>query len=155
MKLPNGLVRGSDGLIYVASTITGIIDVFSISEKRLLEKITSIHVGLPIDNLSIDRDGDIYAAAFPQLYKLSHSSKDLSINPPSTVFRIRKAEKGYQGDTRKGSMERYEDGYIVEKVMEDDGSLLPGSTIVVHDAQTGRLFLAGVMSPFVMICQKG
>jgi arylesterase/paraoxonase len=155
MKLPNGLVRGRDGLIYVPSTLTGIIDVFSITEKRLLEKITSIHVGLPIDNLSIDKNGDIYAAAFPQVYKWTHSSKDPSINPPSAVFRVRKAGKGYQGDSRKGSMERYEGDYIIEKVVEDDGSLLPGSTTVVHDAQTGRLFLAGVMSPFIVICQKG
>jgi hypothetical protein len=44
--------------------------------------------------------------------------------------------------------------YLVEKVLEDDGSVLPGSTTAVHDAETGRIFLSGIMSPYIAICES-
>lgn len=42
----------------------------------------------------------------------------------------------------------------VKKVLEDwEGEVLPGATAVVHDAKTGRVFLSGVVSPFVTVCE--
>jgi hypothetical protein len=37
--------------------------------------------------------------------------------------------------------------------MEDDGSVLPGATVAAHDAETGRVFLGGSMSPYITICE--
>jgi arylesterase / paraoxonase len=152
MKLPNGITRARDGLIYAVNTIPSVIQVFSLTEERQLQQEDEIHVELPMDNLSIDQNGDIYAAAFPQVHKWGTSSKDPSVGVPTAVFRIRRAGKGYRGTSRKG-MEIYQGEYEVEKIIEDDGSLLPGSTSAVHDPMTGRIFLAGVMSPFVAVCE--
>lgn len=153
-KFPNGLVRGRDGLIYVPSTIDGSIGVFTLTADHLLEKISTIETGLPLDNLSVDKNGDIFAAAIPQLYQWNKGSiSPFNVQVPSTVLRIHKGGKGYQGEGRKGHHSSHEEGFLVEKVLEDDGKVLPGSTVVVHDVETGRYFLGGAVSPFITICE--
>lgn len=152
--MPNGLTMGKDGLIYVPSTTGGYIDVFSIdtlsssqghtlkalnTEPHHLHHLTRLST-LPIDNLRPDADGDIYAAAFPACHKWIESEMDpFGVHPPSAVLRIRAGEG--------------EGGYVVETVLEDNGSVLPGSTVAVHDAQTGRIFLGGAMAPWISICE--
>jgi len=153
-KFPNGLVKGRDGLIYVPNSLLPVIEVFSLSEDHLLHKVNSIKVPYPIDNMSVNENGDIYAAGLPQIYKLGESTKKpFEVNPPTGVFRIRRAGKGYEGIGRKGNLETHDAEYVVETVLEDNGSILPGSTVAVHDAQTGRFFLGGVHSPFIAMCE--
>lgn len=135
------------------STVDGTIHVFSLSQNQLLEQITEIKVPYPVDNLSVDKNGDILAAAFPQVYQWSKSSRDPFSNiVPSSVFRIQKSGKVYKG-TERMAYSKLDAEYAVEKVLEDDGSVLPGTTIAIHDAETRRYFLAGVMSPFITICE--
>jgi arylesterase / paraoxonase len=151
LKLPNGLVLGRDGLIYVPSTMDGTINVFSLSEDHTFVKVNEVKVPLPIDNLSVDKKGDIYAAAIPKIYIWSESAKaPFDVHPPSTVFRIRKSGKENEGEA-KSTESKAE--YVVEKVIEDDGTVLPGATTAVHDAETGRIILSGVMSPYITICE--
>jgi arylesterase / paraoxonase len=150
--MPNGLIRGLDGLIYVPSSVDGRIRVFQTGDNLTLLKVNEIKVPLPIDNLSVDKNGDIYAAGIPKIYLLSESSKDpFNVDSPTTVFRIRKSVQGEEKEKSPNWETNTE--YIVEKVVEDDGSVLPGSTTVVHDAETGRIFLSGVMSPYIAICE--
>jgi hypothetical protein len=125
------------------------------SESHLLQKVNEIKVPLPLDNLSVDKKGDIYAAAFPKIYKWAESSKaPFEVHPPSAVYRIWRPGKGYERTERNHQLEIYHGDYVVEKVIEDDGSVLPGTTIAVHDAETGRMFFGGAMSPYITICQS-
>lgn len=155
LNFPNGLTRGRDGLIYVPNTITPSIDVFSLTEDHLLEKVHTMKVALPIDNLAVDGNGDIYAASFPKSYIWVEATKNpFNVHPPSAVVKISRAGKGYQGTSRKAHVEKWNDGdFEVQKVIEDDGSVLPGSTVAVHDSETGRIFLGGALSPFITICE--
>ncbi|TVY89001.1 Serum paraoxonase/arylesterase, partial [Lachnellula willkommii] len=154
-NFPNGLVRGRDGLIYVPNSGKTELAVFSLTEDHLLEKVHVIKDLLPIDNLSVDGKGDIYAASFPRTYLFARATKDpFNIDPPSGVVKISRAGKGSQETSRSADAGNWDDGeYIVEKLMEDDGSVLPGSTVAIHDSQTGRVFLGGVFSPFITICE--
>jgi arylesterase/paraoxonase len=99
---------------------------------------------MPLDNLSVDANGDIYAAAFPDIVALVKALSDASVpNAPATVFRVRVVRD------KDG-----EPGYEVEKVLEDiEASVLPMTTTAVHDVKTGRLFLGGVSSPFIAVCE--
>ena len=152
--MPNGLIRGRDGLIYVPSTLDGKIDIFSLKDDHMLEKVKSIQVPLPIDNLSFDKNGDIYAACIPQVYKWAESStRPFDIHPPSTVYRVRREANSNDGIEKIGNSEAHEGDYSIDLIMEDDGSVLPGSTIAVHDAETGRYFLGGAMSAYITICE--
>jgi arylesterase/paraoxonase len=94
-----------------------------------LKLLDSIKIPYPIDNLSEDSNGDIFVASFPQLYQFLKSTVNpFDVLPSTAAWRIRKNEKGT---------------HQVDKVLEDNGSVLPSATIVVHDPQTGRMFLGG------------
>jgi arylesterase/paraoxonase len=124
---PNGIVLGDNGLVYVASSITGEIFVMEHTVNNTLIKVMTIPTGYPLDNLSKDANGEIYAAAFPKILQFVKSSKDpFGVFPASTVLKITSL-----GDT-----------YKPEKVLEGSGTV-PGTTVAVHDVQTGRFFLGG------------
>ncbi|KAK1725678.1 uncharacterized protein BDZ83DRAFT_618882 [Colletotrichum acutatum] len=142
-RMPNGLVRGLDGLIYVPSSMAGGVQVFealSGNNGNGLKKVADIPVPYAIDNLSVDGKGDVYAAIFPRGIEILQAAKDpLNARPKSAAVRIRKEGEGV---------------YVWEKIIEDGlGEVLPGSTTVVHDAKTGRLFFGGVTSPFIAVCE--
>lgn len=129
---PNGMAR-HEGLVYVPNMIGANVQVFNITGDGGLEEVEDIHVGYAIDNLSVDANGDLYAAAFPVMAEMTSAFNDpLNARPSATVLRIRKGEDG-----------RHE----WKKVLEDgEGGLFAGATTVVHDAKTGRLFLSGKSS---------
>ncbi|PBP16484.1 putative serum paraoxonase/arylesterase [Diplocarpon rosae] len=151
---PNGLARGRDGLIYIPSTISGSISVFSLTAELLLQHEATIETGIPIDNLSVDAEGDIIAAALPAAHKWLESAKaPFDIRVPSTVLRIKKLGGGKgEGKRKDTGQSGPEVEYTVEKVVEDDGRVLPGSTVAVHDVETGRYFMGGAMAPFIAMC---
>ena len=137
LKFPNGLARTSDNLIYVPSAIDGKIRVFTLlASTKTLHLIDTINVGMPLDNISPDANGDIYAAGFPNLYQSGKGFDDpYNEISPVTIWRISKRSGGGSGD---------EGAYRVEKVIEDrEARVLSGSTTVRHDVQTGRLFVSG------------
>lgn len=138
LKFPNGLTRGLDGLIYVPSTVDGQVRVFSINDDKTLKQIDTIHVGMPLDNVSPDAKGDLYVPGFPSLIQnLKGMAKPYDELAPASVFRIRKTVDAGPGGVRSVD-------YRVEKVLEDrDSTVLGGSTTVRHDAKTGRLFIGG------------
>ncbi|MCJ1391928.1 hypothetical protein MMC18_004795 [Xylographa bjoerkii] len=137
-RYPNGLVRGHDGLIYVPDSMTGKIHVFVLTRDKIFEEVDTIQLPYGIDNLSVDEDGDIFAATFPVSWKFLQSLKDpYGINPPMTIFRVRKREGGYE----------------VEKVLEDDGSVLPAATTAVHDVKGEMMWMGGSFAPYVSVCQ--
>ncbi|KAK8876954.1 Serum paraoxonase arylesterase [Apiospora arundinis] len=158
LSWPNGLVHDSRaGLLYVPSSMLGIIDIYnatggdgSSSSSLVPRKIDTVDVGYSIDNLMVDRDGDVWAAVFPVAKDIRAAFEDSDFGakkgPSTAAMRIRKTKGAGDGDF---------DGYVVEKVLEDGfGDLLPVSTSVVHDAKTGRLFFSSVISPFIAVCDK-
>ena len=97
---------------------------------------------MPIDNLSKDKKGDIYGAGFPNAMAfVKTAGNPWKYSSPTTVWRLRKGvdEKGAAGEDVRG-----QEGYVMEKVVEDKtGKLLGGATVAVHDAKTGRIFTGG------------
>ncbi|KAH6990098.1 hypothetical protein EDB80DRAFT_729476 [Ilyonectria destructans] len=139
LQFPNGLSMGQDGLLYVPNSLPGTVGVYRILPDNGLEKVDEVFLGFSIDNLSVDKHGDIFAAAFPVGIEIFKAYKDpYNARPPSAALRMRK-EKG---------------GYVVEKVIEDAfGDALPVATTVVHDVKTGRLFFTSVIAPFITVCE--
>jgi hypothetical protein len=97
---------------------------------------------MPIDNLNIDSAGSIWAPGVPKatpMFRAVGTGEKMDI--PSTIFRIR--------NLGNNMAPRFD----VEKVLEDGaGIVLPGSTAVVHDVRTGKLFMGGVASAFIAVC---
>jgi dipeptidyl aminopeptidase/acylaminoacyl peptidase len=139
-RFPNGLALGKDGLLYVPSTISGNLQVYSIEPNKDIKKIHKIKVPYPLDNVSPDANGDLFIAALPDLAaSLPGFDDPLNAKAPAGVIRVHKDGEGQ---------------YTVEKVLEDaEGEVLPMTTTVVHDVKTGRLFLSSVISPYITVCE--
>lgn len=99
---------------------------------------------MPVDNLSIDEEGTIFVPGFPDIGAVFKSLANPGASGiPSTIFAITRVAAG--------SQPRYQ----VTKILEDkEGRTLPSTTTVIHDIHTGRLFLGGVASPFMTVCQR-
>ena len=129
-KFPNGLMRGTDGLIYVPSAAVGSIIVYAPQSDASLKQVAKIDIPYPIDNLSQDQNGDIYAPVFPEIPRtMAAFDNPLGPGSPAAAMRVRKVENDYK----------------VVKVIEDkDAEVLPTTTTVIHDARTGRLFFSSL-----------
>ncbi|KAF2450346.1 hypothetical protein P171DRAFT_439012 [Karstenula rhodostoma CBS 690.94] len=142
-RMPNGLARGADGLIYVPSTITGTIFVYSLTPSvepasipPTFTLVDTIHVGMPLDNLALDASGDLWIPGFPFGAQTIKWVEDPVKNKfAATVWKIKKVDGVYG----------------LEKVLEDrEAGILNGITTVRHDVKTGRLFLAAVFNELVV-----
>ncbi|KAF7525450.1 hypothetical protein G7054_g11091 [Neopestalotiopsis clavispora] len=139
LKFPNGLTRGHDGSIYVPSSLLGTINVYQPQPGGDLIKLHTVETGYAIDNLRPDRDGHIFAAGITNGLKFYAAVNDpYNKNVPTVGLKITQDADGR---------------YKVTKIVEDGlGEVLPGSTTVVHDVATGRIFLSGTASPYIAVC---
>ncbi|KAF2789233.1 calcium-dependent phosphotriesterase [Melanomma pulvis-pyrius CBS 109.77] len=138
LKFPNGITKGKNGLIYVPSSVDGKIRVFELQTDKMLKHIDTIEVKMPIDNLAADANGDLFVAAIPDMAKaMATMENPYQKASPSTIFRVRNTGHAYQ----------------VEKILEDgEARVMSFVTTARHDAKTGRLFLSGVFSPYLVVC---
>ncbi|PSS05122.1 hypothetical protein BD289DRAFT_419557 [Coniella lustricola] len=157
---PNGLIYSAvDGHIYLPCSSEGGIKVLksSISQedatrtlngsnKSLLEALDKIDFPYVVDNLSEDKNGVIWAAVLPRGIEIMRQfDQPFRHFPSATVFKITRILE---------ESTEWNGTYAVEKVLEDrDGAILPGTTTVVHDVATKKLFLSGVVSPFITVCE--
>ena len=120
----------------------------------MLTQLDTIKVPYPVDNLSVDKIGDIYAASFPQVYKWGESSNDpFNVKVPSAVVRIRRMGSRKIKGRERVMLHGERRDWDVETILEDDGSAVGGVSIAVHDAETGRIFTGGAVAPFISICE--
>lgn len=134
LNYPNGLiVHPTTKQIYVPSSITGKIHVFTLhtNPTARLQKVHTIRLPQPIDNLSVDAKGDVYAATFPRTWEfIEHQKRPWEVRPPAAVWRVR----------QMGEEMRFE----TEKVLEGSGAFLPSATVAIHDTKAKRMFLGGM-----------
>ncbi|PSN65490.1 hypothetical protein BS50DRAFT_575481 [Corynespora cassiicola Philippines] len=142
MRFPNGLVRGNDSLIYVPFVFENFIGVYRLdSQTRKLVEVDRIVVGMPTDNLSVDSNGDIWTGSMPKLLEIVAAVEDPLHNlATSTIWKISQDKNGK---------------YTVTKMLEDkEMKVISAVTTAVHDVKTGRLFLGGVTTPWLTVCEK-
>ena len=147
---PNSAEENNSSTIYVANSAKGFISTYTPFLNGTLIRGPDIPLGIPVDNLSIDSNGDIFAACFPDVLALVANldgpilEKGNRREIASTVLRIRRVADE-EGEVR----------HVVKKVLEDiEGRVLPGATTAVHDVKTGMFWLGGVASPFVTVCER-
>ncbi|TFK44268.1 serum paraoxonase/arylesterase [Crucibulum laeve] len=141
----NGIVQAPNGTLYVGNALHGGLTILEPQADNSLVLADFIKTDRGMDNLSIDSNGQIWAAAFPNalLLVFKHFS-DPSIPAPSSALR-------FSINTGKDAF--YGEKYKVEKVFEDDGSVASGITSVAYDAERKRLFMHGLTAPSLVICE--
>ncbi|KAK1140302.1 hypothetical protein N8T08_010505 [Aspergillus melleus] len=140
---PNGIARGQDGLFYVVQALAGKISVHEMVDGQL-HWVNEIQTGFPMDNISVDSEGNIIVAAFPFIMDVLRSFDHPEVlNVAATVLRVKKTKVGGEAQ------------YEVEKMLEDkDGKMLSTSTTAAYDVQSQRLFIGGIMAPHMTICKR-
>ncbi|KAB8236667.1 uncharacterized protein BDW43DRAFT_241850 [Aspergillus alliaceus] len=146
--LPNGITRDpSSGRVYVAHSSKGAVSVYHLTEDNRLVQNEEIPLSIVVDNLSIDPEGNVFVGAFPSSIQLHKAFNDpYHKTAPSAVLMIRKKD---------GEQSLPGEEYEVIKIIEDaEGRVLPTTTTAIHDPISGRLFLGGVTSPFIGVCER-
>ncbi|PPQ93825.1 hypothetical protein CVT25_013534 [Psilocybe cyanescens] len=130
----NGITRAANGTVYVADSLFGGVTVLEGQVDNTLVVVDSIITELVIDNLAVDADGQLWAAAVPRGLLAKKHMANPSLVSPSSVYRI---------SINTGVNAFYGEKYRVEKVFEDDGKLVSGITSAVYDSRRKKLFLHG------------
>jgi len=141
----SGIVKGDDGIVYVASSTTGRIHALERQSDNSLVVTDILKTDRPLDTLSIDEDGAIWAAGLPKAQHLVDVHfQNPSIKSPSSAIRtsINTDQSRYYGEK-----------YKIEKMFEDDGSVASGTTTVAYDPRRKRLFLHGIAAPHLTVCE--
>jgi hypothetical protein len=147
----NGITKPTipRNIIYVAHTSTGLLtfhvfhNASSSSSPPRLSKGIPIKVGMPMDNLCSDSNGDVYFAGLPDILGLMSGMEGEYPDIASSILKV--------------SMENTTDGRIqlaVSKVMEDkDGKTLPAASGVCHDVKRNSFWMGSVVAPFITVCE--
>ncbi|EPQ57522.1 calcium-dependent phosphotriesterase [Gloeophyllum trabeum ATCC 11539] len=139
----NGIARAANDTFYVGSSGKPQIHVLERRADDTLLVKDVIHTDRLIDNVAVDQSGALWAAGKKAMrlpLRTLETFADPSLRAPSSALRVTRGDSG-----RK---------YRLEKVFEDDGALATGSTSVAHDSQRGRLFLHGLVAPYLTICDS-
>lgn len=140
----NGIASNGNGTFYVAST-AGWIQVLEEQKDHtftLGERIMTDNT--PVDNLALSADGALYAAGFLKMMPFVKTVFGADISPPSLALRVTK---------NTGQDAFFGHKYKVEKVFENDGSLMITSTSVAFDSDQKILYLHGIIAPHLLVCK--
>ncbi|KAF9482226.1 calcium-dependent phosphotriesterase [Pholiota conissans] len=139
----NGITAAPNGTIYVANGIGGIVDAFEPQTDNTLALTDSIKTDYILDNLSVDADGQLWAAAVPKMWSALQHMKSPSKLSPSMALRI---------SINTGPNAFYGEKYKVSKMFEDDGKIIPLLTSVSYDSERRKLYLGGIAAPHSVVC---
>ncbi|TRM70176.1 hypothetical protein BD626DRAFT_563851 [Schizophyllum amplum] len=141
-KVPgaNGIVRTSEQTLLIGSATRPEVRVLARQANNTLLVTDVITHDLPLDNLTVDKDGVVWAAGFPKGAELIQKHIPDPLNNPSASTAVRITCNGGK--------------CTVDKPFESDGSnnIASGTTTVVHDTERNKLFLSGVMAPGLTVC---
>ncbi|KAJ3529550.1 hypothetical protein NMY22_g8948 [Coprinellus aureogranulatus] len=145
MRGNNGITQASNGTFYVVNSPGGQLYVLDKQADNTLIMTDVIEADRSMDNVMVDSEGHVWAAAFPKVLVLVHEHfKNPSIPSPSSALR-------FSINTGPGMF--YGEKFKVDRVFEDDGSIASGVTSAAYDAERNRLFLHGLASPHLTICR--
>ena len=119
LRYGNGVNISHDGkLLYISTTIGQNLLTFDRNlESGNLTLKNKTHLKTGLDNIDVDRDGNIWIAAHPKLLAFVSHAKDSSKVSPSQVLKL---------------VPNDSEGYTVEEVYLDEGVNLSGSSVAVH-----------------------
>ncbi|CEJ58644.1 hypothetical protein PMG11_07294 [Penicillium brasilianum] len=145
--LANSIAMGHDGLAYISMSSTGTLAVYKMTGNELTQ-IDALSLGSALDHLSVDARGNILITAFTDPVELQEASTNPQASVTAgTVLMVQKKN----GRSQKSDEEQY----VLLPMIEDEAAkLMSTTTTAVHDVQSDRIFLAGVFSSGISICQK-
>ncbi|KAF8198075.1 hypothetical protein BJ912DRAFT_845748 [Pholiota molesta] len=141
----NGIARAPNGTIYVADSSTGGLSILEPQADNTLVLTDIVPVDRGMDNLAVDSEGYVWAAAFPDMFALLFKHfNNPEVPSPTTIYRF---SLNTGPDAVLGVKHK------VEKMLEDDGTTASGTTSAVYDVKRNLLFMSGLASPHLTVCK--
>lgn len=139
IKYANGVAVDEEmQLVYVASTLTGKIFVFDRDEESGdLSLREEIETATGVDNIDLDRHGNLWVAAHPKLLTFVRHAGDPSRRSPSEILWIAK-ESGAEPRVRP--------------IWRNLGEQLSGSSVAVPFG--ARFAVGSVFEPHMLVCKR-
>lgn len=136
LVFPNGINASPDGLtIYVATTTTGEVLVYDRDPATgALTFRNRVAVGIGLDNIDVDGDGDLWIGTHPKLLALGPHGENPANLSPSQVLRARFGT---------GAAE-------VDEVFLDRGDRISGISVAARDGD--RLLLGQIFGEGILDC---
>jgi len=146
LRYANGIAASPDGAeVYVAATVgRSIVRYRRDAASGSLTMQERIPVGTGVDNITVDRDGNLWAGAHPQLLRFVAYADDPRELSPSQVLWLE------PHPPRRGLTERA--GERFREVLLDDGSRLSGSSVAV--ARGDLLLVGSVFDEKLLVCRR-
>ncbi|GAA5864182.1 hypothetical protein JCM3774_001248 [Rhodotorula dairenensis] len=154
LTYPNGIAKGPDDLLYLASTMHGEVTSWEIQSDKTLLPYNLIPLERPIDNIQISPStGNLYAATFPKFLAFASAAPTASDpNRPSSpahrspveVWRI--ANQTEQDETYLGR--KFTKGV---SLADPEGKVV--SAITTAAPWRNQLLLTGFFAPHASVCE--
>jgi len=130
LKYANGINVSEDrNVLYVAETVGKKISEYAIDENsNALTFITSTYLNSGVDNIELDREGNLWIGSHPQLLTFTRHAKNSDIFSPSQAFKVslsdnNRVDEIYLNDGGKLSGSSvaavWEDNLLIGPVLED------------------------------------
>lgn len=133
----NGINISNDGTrLFVAATVDGSVFVYDrdLQTGDLVFR-EQIELRTGVDNIEVDRDGNLWIGAHPKLLTFVSHSKDASLISPSQVLKIHPQIGG---------------GYGVNEIFVDDGNTISGSSAAA--VYKNMLLIGSVFDEKFLVC---
>ncbi|KIM28327.1 hypothetical protein M408DRAFT_329432 [Serendipita vermifera MAFF 305830] len=123
--------------------MSGKVFVLERQSDNSLVLTDSIDIGYVLDNIHVDDDGTLYIAAIsrPLDWVQGYMADPINFKTPSAVVRISINPASFYGDK-----------YKVDKIFENNGTIISGATTAVWDANHSRLWIHGLASLGLTSC---
>jgi len=143
---PNGIVKSPvNDTMYVGSCGGGGIQVLERQADNTLVITDLLSTDLlPVDNLSLDRNGALFVTFHPKGADTLKRMKDLSQRAASGVYRmtLNTGESAYFGEKFK-----------LDIVFEDDGNVIDAVTTAVSIPEKDLLIMHGIVNRRLVLCK--
>ena len=138
IRYANGINCSPDGRrIYVAAVTKLGIEVYERElQSGALTRLTFIDCGFGVDNIEVDRHGNLWVAGHPKLLTFVKHGKDASKVAPSQVIKI----------TAIGEVD-----FQITNIFVDDGRWISGSSVAA--VYQNKLLIGSVFEPHILLCE--
>lgn len=168
LSFPNGIGRGRDGSIYVASSTKGTVGVYKFTNQTNLMQTDEIKFGYPIDNLEVTQDvndaGEIedvvVVGGHPDFFAFMNvawnpHAESPSITAPSWISEARQLSSLRRETTvpLKGQLESSpQKNWVTKTLYQDDGKFFRTTTGASVDYQRGTMIGTGLYQNGILFC---
>jgi len=137
LAYPNGIAVSRDGrTVYVASTLKRCIKVYDRDvASGALQYRDEIDLSSGVDNLDIDREGNIWVACHPKILTFVKHAGDPSVQSPSQVIKVVPKEVGYD----------------IQEIYLNSGEELSASSVAV--LYKDRMLIGAVFGDKILDCK--